>query len=173
MAATLQCSVCQEDFNTTDYKPFVSSSCGHSFCQNCINKIGNTCPVCRELCRGYVKNYSLIEILEIVPSTEVLRAEAKKISDMLAKASHNLIEKEERKKIRETVLKKVKEETDREAQLIKKYRAEAQKIKKIIGDLTSRRNELQRTVKSLEELPKASLKKLPKTSVYIPPYRRI
>jgi hypothetical protein len=189
MATTLQCPVCHEDFNTTDYKPFVSSRCGHSFCQKCINKIGENCPVCREFCHGYVKNYSLIEILESVPSMEVLSAEAKKISDMLAKAAHNLIENEERKKMRETVLKKVKEkvdrevqlirestskeqerlkkvkeEADREARLIMKYRAEVQGIREIIGDLISRRNELQRTVKSLEALPKAS--------VYIPPYRR-
>ena len=60
--------------------------------------------------------------------------------------------------------KTVKEEADREARLIMKYRAEVQGIREIIGDLISRRNELQRTVKSLEALPKAS--------VYIPPYRR-
>jgi hypothetical protein len=71
------CSICFEEYEDTEQKRPVSLSCGHSFCEGCLNKCpdenGLECPVCREKtevprandgsCR-WCKNFSLLQMIE-------------------------------------------------------------------------------------------------------------
>lgn len=71
----MECQICFELFDSTNFIPKMLVNCGHSFCRICLDRLINkkltvTCPVCREITNlSAVKenlptNYSLVEIID-------------------------------------------------------------------------------------------------------------
>lgn len=58
----IECSICANDYNTSDRKPFVTN-CGHTFCEQCLKNL-DRCPLERKLIVSKVANYKLMEIID-------------------------------------------------------------------------------------------------------------
>jgi hypothetical protein len=60
----MECSICNEDYNETDCKPYCLNPCGHSFCLKCINLLVNkACPICRKRIQSTIPNFAMVEML--------------------------------------------------------------------------------------------------------------
>ena len=72
----MDCELCFEEYNRSEYMPKVLKKCGHTFCESCIAKIIGTkgilkCPFCRyEM--SYTSadtpptNFALLSAIELV-----------------------------------------------------------------------------------------------------------
>jgi hypothetical protein len=70
----MECPICLELFDSTNFAPKILIQCGHSFCKICLDRLSYkvpavVCPVCREKTKMTKKeqiptNYSLIELIE-------------------------------------------------------------------------------------------------------------
>ncbi len=70
----MECQICYEIFDSKSVVPKILTTCGHSFCKICLDRIINkkflvNCPVCREKTKINQKdnlptNYALIRIIE-------------------------------------------------------------------------------------------------------------
>ena len=70
----MECQICFEIFDSSNFTPKILIQCGHSFCKICLDIMSEkltiiTCPICREKTKLMKKdriptNYSLIELLE-------------------------------------------------------------------------------------------------------------
>ena len=63
----LQCSICFNNFNSTNHIPIILIPCSHNFCSKCIYKIYehnyNNCPLCRSNFTNITTNDILFEII--------------------------------------------------------------------------------------------------------------
>ena len=114
------------------------------------------------------------EILrDITEEKEKLLSDVERIRIAIAK--NKMTEFKTEKEIRAEIFDKVKDEADREAQLIMKYRAEVQSIRDTISKLIMRRNELERQVESIRPAASAAAPVLRTDRVrqlYRPPHRK-
>ncbi len=61
----MSCQICFDSYNNSDHKPYVITSCGHTFCCNCLNSLSDRlCPTCRKLIRGKQLNFALLEMID-------------------------------------------------------------------------------------------------------------
>jgi hypothetical protein len=71
------CPVCLEEFNNDDCQQ-AFTSCGHSFCQNCLQRTLNIkpfCPLCRQYQQQDNQHSELIQLHEDIPwNPQVVRA---------------------------------------------------------------------------------------------------
>ena len=59
----LSCLNCAQVYNeTTNVKPFLTSPCGHTYCQTCLNN-QIECPGCREPIENKTKNIFALNML--------------------------------------------------------------------------------------------------------------
>ena len=60
----MECSVCNEAYNETDFKPHSLNPCGHCFCIKCINSLPNkVCPICRQSIQSTILNFAILEMV--------------------------------------------------------------------------------------------------------------
>ena len=60
----MDCKVCFEKFNYIKNKPRLIISCGHTFCQSCLNRLQKQiCPECRSNINGTVVNYAILNLI--------------------------------------------------------------------------------------------------------------
>ncbi|ROT74850.1 Protein-L-isoaspartate O-methyltransferase [Penaeus vannamei] len=69
----LTCAVCRSTYNAHDRRPLIFSSCGHTFCEECLRtenrKSVFQCPSCRQdrdQFRTLKPNFALLDLLEAV-----------------------------------------------------------------------------------------------------------
>ena len=70
----MECQICFENFDATNFIPKILIQCGHSFCRICLDRLSLNslvinCPICRERTKIVKKeyfptNYTLLEILD-------------------------------------------------------------------------------------------------------------
>nr|XP_027214856.1 RING finger protein 224-like [Penaeus vannamei] len=67
----LTCAVCRSTYNAHDRRPLIFSSCGHTFCEECLRtenrKSVFQCPSCRQdrdQFRTLKPNFALLDLLE-------------------------------------------------------------------------------------------------------------
>lgn len=66
----MDCNVCMQRFDASDYTPKIIPSCGHTLCKKCIeNMIGNSsrfsCPFCKKLFKKHLEG---VDILKYFPT---------------------------------------------------------------------------------------------------------
>ena len=61
----MDCRVCFENFNHFKNKPRLIISCGHTFCEYCLNRLQiQICPECRSSINGTVVNYAIFNLIQ-------------------------------------------------------------------------------------------------------------
>jgi hypothetical protein len=61
----MECSICQENYNQRDRKPYLINPCGHCFCSTCLNSFqNNLCPNRRGVIGGKIINRPLLDLLD-------------------------------------------------------------------------------------------------------------
>ena len=70
----MECQICFEMFDSSNFTPKILIQCGHSFCRICLDRLSFknstiTCPICREKTKPiknnlFPTNYSLIELID-------------------------------------------------------------------------------------------------------------
>ena len=66
----MECSICQEDFDENDCKPFLMNPCGHSLCLKCINKLpSQLCPLCRGRITSQTINRGILDCVNSFKNT--------------------------------------------------------------------------------------------------------
>ena len=61
----MECSICNEDYDTKDHKPYTIFPCGHCFCLKCINLLTQQqCPNCRGILQSKIVNRGVLDIIE-------------------------------------------------------------------------------------------------------------
>jgi hypothetical protein len=72
------CNICLEAFDHSTHKPYSLSSCSHTYCLNCLEKLTNKkCPSCGKLFREKHPNIALIEFIPL-SSFDKLKGECSK-----------------------------------------------------------------------------------------------
>nr|XP_027214851.1 RING finger protein 37-like isoform X2 [Penaeus vannamei] len=73
----LTCAVCRSTYNAHDRRPLIFSSCGHTFCEECLRtenrKSVFQCPSCRQdrdQFRTLKPNFALLDLLEALQTSE-------------------------------------------------------------------------------------------------------
>nr|XP_027214849.1 DNA repair protein RAD5-like [Penaeus vannamei] len=73
----LTCAVCRSTYNAHDRRPLIFSSCGHTFCEECLRtenrKSVFRCPSCRQdrdQFRTLKPNFALLDLLEALQTSE-------------------------------------------------------------------------------------------------------
>ena len=79
----MECQICFEHFDSTNFVPKVLIKCGHSFCKICLERLlfqrsALNCPVCRESTKVNKKenlptNYSLLETLDNIHNNKMTK----------------------------------------------------------------------------------------------------
>ena len=62
-----ECSICNNKYNNGLLKPFVITTCGHTYCKSCLEKIENdqnVCPECREPITSKIENRIVLDFVE-------------------------------------------------------------------------------------------------------------
>jgi len=58
------CQICYEQYDHSIRKPHLLSSCGHTYCLSCLNRLGdNKCPTCKKVSNEKHPNTALIEFI--------------------------------------------------------------------------------------------------------------
>lgn len=67
MDGKFTCSICLEDYNTSNKKPTTVMLCGHTFCSSCLNELRRNgqsmCPTCREKIISEKPNYAVLDAI--------------------------------------------------------------------------------------------------------------
>jgi hypothetical protein len=68
------CKICLEPYDHSIRKPYSLSSCPHTFCINCLERLKeNKCPVCN---RNIISKNINLELLELIPESEYDKSKA-------------------------------------------------------------------------------------------------
>lgn len=60
----MNCDICENKFDESDYKPYVLYPCSHTFCINCLNVWAEkTCPNCRLVIQDKNPNWMLMKLI--------------------------------------------------------------------------------------------------------------
>lgn len=60
----MNCDICENKFDESDYKPYVLYPCSHTFCINCLNVwTEKTCPNCRLVIQDKNPNWMLMKLI--------------------------------------------------------------------------------------------------------------
>ncbi len=144
----MECKICLDSYNDLDQKPKIITSCGHTFCESCLNQLRN-CPTCRREITGRVINYDILSLLDsnqIAIDPNELKKEIEEYTKCLnAKNEEKLSTcKEMLKQLRD----KVNNETERKKEILTKKNHklmnELDSIEtKFNADIISTQNEIQ------------------------------
>ena len=73
----MECSICEENYNENEKKPYLLSPCGHCFCLSCTDQlIDRSCPMCRTYVESKTLNRGLLDLLngsKMRPKTVIIR----------------------------------------------------------------------------------------------------
>lgn len=73
----MYCDICSEPFDHSIRKPFVLSSCGHTYCSWCLKQFNdNKCPQCRKVFKEKNPN---IALLNLIPESNYDNLKAKSL----------------------------------------------------------------------------------------------
>jgi len=69
----MECSICQEDYNESENKPYLINPCGHCMCLKCLNQLPNQiCPHCRGRIESRTINRGILECVNTFKSRSSL-----------------------------------------------------------------------------------------------------
>ena len=58
------CSICTNDYDENESRPFSIIPCSHTYCKHCLDKMGRDfCPGCRSTITEIVENRVVLEML--------------------------------------------------------------------------------------------------------------
>jgi hypothetical protein len=107
----MNCDICFESFDHSIHKPYSLSSCPHTYCLNCLEKLKTKkCPQCNKLIKGKNANMAL---LKLIPESnyDKLKDESLKSFINLNEIKQDLKDKREKKlnhhKIKLALIKKI------------------------------------------------------------------
>ena len=81
----MECSICLENYNDNENKPYLINPCGHCMCLKCLNRLPQqVCPHCRGKIESRIINRDVQNIvlafqtqsLNLVPSLPVLQEDS-------------------------------------------------------------------------------------------------
>ena len=88
----MDCKICFNKFNEKKHRPKSINSCGHTFCNSCINQI-NRCAICKRDITGINTNYAIIECINNNPrkNKTISSKENSKLKDEVHEKKNELI----------------------------------------------------------------------------------
>lgn len=132
----MDCKICFNKFNEKKHRSKSINSCGHTFCNSCINQI-NRCAICKRDITGINTNYAIIECINNNPRKNkiISSKEHTKLKDEIHEKKSEVNLK------KENLIKSLKDQVHKETFRMKKLLLENnKKLMDQINDLETKLN---------------------------------
>ena len=96
----MECSICQEDYNENENKPYLINPCGHCMCLKCLYRLSSPlCPHCRGKIESRTINRGILDCIDTIKNLQPLTfASSTKASAPIAHVDPS-VEKNQKEKL--------------------------------------------------------------------------
>jgi hypothetical protein len=122
----MECSICQEDYNENENKPYLINPCGHCMCLKCLYRLTSPlCPHCRGKIESRTINRGILDCINTIKNLQHLTIASSTIPSAASIGPSTHVDPNVEKNQKEKLLAEIKQLNSRLASTFKLKKTES------------------------------------------------